>query len=123
MTKFVQVSKFVAPTLLQSLYQLISAVWTTETVPPNWKDSVIITLYKNKGDKAECGNSRGISLLSVSGKILAKVLLNRLIKHVSEDLMPETQCEFRQSRSTSDMIFVARQTLEKCREQYTDFHV
>ena len=37
--------------------------------------------------------------------------------------MPETQCGLRQNRSTSDMIFVARQTLEKCREQYRDLHM
>ena len=84
---------------------------------------MIITIYKNKGDKSECGNSRGISLLSVAGKIMAKILLKRLIKHISEDLMPETQCGFRQNRSTSDMIFVARQAMEKCREQQKSLHM
>ena len=118
-----EIYKYGGATILQSLYHIISMVWETETVPQGWKDSIIITLYKNKGDKAECGNSRGISLLSVAGKILAKILLKRLIEHVSEDLMPETQCGFRQNRSTSDMIFVARQTLEKCREQYKDLHI
>ena len=62
-------------------------------------------------------------LLSVAGKILANILLKRLIQHVSEDLMPETQCGFRQNRSTSDMIFAARQILEKSREQYRDLHM
>ena len=47
----------------------------------------------------------------------------RLVEHISEDLMPETQCCFRQNRSASDMIFVARQTLEKSREQYRDLHM
>ena len=37
--------------------------------------------------------------------------------------MPETQCGFRQNRSTSDMIFAARQTMEKCREQQRDLHM
>ena len=69
------------------------------------------------GDKSEYGNSRGISLLSVTGKIMAKILLKRLIKHILEDLMPETQCGFRLNRFTSDMIFKARQTMEKCWEQ------
>ena len=36
-----------------------------------------MTIFK-KGSRTECGNYRGISLLSVAGKILAKILLNRL---------------------------------------------
>ena len=55
----------------------------------------MITIYKNKCDKSECGNSRGILLLFVAGYILAKILLKRLIKHITEKLMPETLCGFR----------------------------
>ena len=118
-----EIYKYGGNDLLRKLHELICAIWISEVVPQNWKDSLIITIYKNKGDKSECGNSRGISLLSVAGKIMAKVLLKRLVRHVSEELMPETQCGFRQNRSTTDMIFVARQTLEKCREQYKDLHM
>ena len=109
--------------ILADLHRIIVCVWLSEDVPQEWKDAAIITIYKNKGDKADCGNSRGISLLSVAGKIVAKILLKRLIKHVTEELMPETQCGFRQNRSTSDMIFAARQTMEKCREQQRDLHM
>jgi len=38
-------------------------------------------IYKKKGDRAICGNSRGISLLSVAGKLLARVMLIRLLTH------------------------------------------
>ena len=62
-------------------------------------------------------NNRGISILSVGGKLLAKFLLKRMIKNVSEDVMPETQCCFRQDRSTADINFVARQAMEKPRER------
>ena len=115
--------KYGGTEILLQLHELICEIWTSLTIPQDWKDATIVTIYKNKGDKSDCGNSRGIALLSTAGKILAKILLKRLIKHVSEELMPETQCGFRQNRSTSDMIFVARQTLEKCREQYRDLHM
>lgn len=49
-------------------------------------------IYKGKGDKSICGNSRGISLLAVAGKVLAKVMLHRLVKNITEELLPETQC-------------------------------
>jgi len=43
----------------------------------------IVAIYKNKGDRVDYGKSRGISLLSVGGKILARVVLNRLLTHVA----------------------------------------
>ena len=86
---------------------------------------MVILLYKNKGTKSDCSNYRGITLLSVAGKILARVLLNRLIPTLAEDNTPESQFGFRAKRGTPDMIFVFRQIQEKCREQnmalYTTF--
>ena len=55
------------------------------------------------------GNYRGISLLSVAGKILARIILDRLISTVSEETLPETQCDFSPGRSTIDMVFSVRQ--------------
>ena len=39
------------------------------------KNVNIILVYKQKGDRAECGNSHGISLLSAAGKVLGKIML------------------------------------------------
>ena len=73
--------------------------------------------------RAECGNSRGISLLSVAGKVLAKFMLTRLLEHVVDLVLPESQCGFRRGHSTIDLIFVARQLQEKCREQHQDLYL
>ena len=40
-------------------------------VPEDWESVVIVPLYKDKGERTTCGNYRGISLLSVTGKIYA----------------------------------------------------
>ena len=85
-------------------------------VPQAWKDANIVTIYK-KGDRTECGNYRGISLLSAAGKIFARILLNRLSSHITPEVVPETQCGFRSNRSTVDMIFCLRQLQEKCIEK------
>ena len=61
-------------------------------------------------------------LLSIAGKILALVPINRLLP-LSEDLLPESQCGFRTFRSTTDMIFVARQIQEKCQQQNKDLFI
>jgi len=48
-------------------HRFITSAWSLGCVPQQWKDTNIVTVYKRKGDKALCGNSRGISLLSVAG--------------------------------------------------------
>jgi len=81
----------------------------------------MVHIYKRKGDRAVCDNHRCILLLSIAGKVLACVLLNRLNGHVnSSSVIPENQCGFRSRRGTMDMIFTARQIQEKCREQHQD---
>ena len=59
-------------------------------------------------------------MLSVAGKIIARILLDRLVSNVSESIIPKSQCGFCSGRGTSDMIFSARQLQEKCREQHMD---
>jgi len=56
--------------LIHRLHQFIHRAWTTGKLPQQLKDATIVTIYKKKGDRQVCGNSRGISLLSVAGKIL-----------------------------------------------------
>lgn len=104
----------------RALHQCILGAWEDESIPQQWRDANIVAIYKNKGDKSICGNSRGISLLSVAGKVLAKVMLQRLINNITEQVLPESQCGFRKNRSTVDMIFTTRQLQEKCREQHQD---
>ena len=86
-------------------------------MPADLRDATTAALLKNKGTRADCGNYRGISLLSIAGKILARIMLNRLILSVAEKNLPESQCGFRRNRSTTDMIFTVRQIQEKCTEQ------
>ena len=37
-----------------------------------WKKAIIVPLSKNKGSKLDCGNFRGISLISVPSKLLMR---------------------------------------------------
>ncbi|KAM9332674.1 uncharacterized protein KZ484_017783 [Pholidichthys leucotaenia] len=85
-------------------------------VPQDFKVAVVSPIFKKKGNKQECGNYRGISFLSVVGKVLGKVILEHL-KPILDTVLPELQCGFRKSRSTIDMIFTLRQLQEKAFEQ------
>ncbi len=62
-------------------------------------------------------------MLSIAGKILASIMLNRLLTSVYEQNLPESQCGFRPDRSTIDMIFTVRQVQEKCLEQNMNLYI
>ena len=102
--------------LLTPLHCFLTQCWNEQSVPQDLRDAKIITLFKNKGERCDCNNYRGISLLSIVGKAFARIILTRLQK-LAEVIYPESQCGFRPNRSTIDMVFSLRQLQEKCREQ------
>jgi hypothetical protein len=69
--------------LLSAIHKLINSVWNKEELPDKWKESIIVPIHK-KGDKTDCNNYRGISLLSTSNKILSNILLSRLVPYKDE---------------------------------------
>ena len=73
-----------------TLNELLQQFWEESSVPLDFKDANIIHLYKNKGDRASCDNHRGISLLNVAGKIMARVILNRITQYLLDDVVSES---------------------------------
>ena len=104
--------------LLTAIHALIVSAWKGEPIPQDWVDVILIMLYKGKGKKSICGSYRGISLLESVGKVFSRILLNRLEKHICPSVIPESQSGFRGGRGTVDMIFSARQLVEKSLEQH-----
>ena len=108
--------------VLDKLQDLFTNCWEKETLLQDLRDAVIVSLHKNKGEKSDCSNYRGITLLSIAGKILARVLLNRLIPTIAQENTPQSQRGFMSNRGTVDMTFMLRQIQEKCREQNTGLY-
>ena len=69
----------------RKILQLCNRIWETGEVPRDWRDGVIIPLPK-KGDLKDCNNWRGITLLSVPGKVMASILLHRITGAVDVQL-------------------------------------
>ena len=108
----------------ERLLEIITQIWQAGAAVQDWKDATITHLYKNKGDRSCCDNHRGISLLSIAGKILMRLILNRLSKHISNiGLIPESQCGFVTGKSTTDSSFSLQQLQEKCRLQNQDLYL
>ena len=94
--------------LLHHLHVLLLLCWKEGTVPQDMRYANIVTLYNNKGDRSDCNNYRGISLLRFVGKVFARVALT-ILQILAERTLPEPQCVFRTGRSTIDMLFSVRQ--------------
>ena len=108
--------------LVANLLDRYTSYWESCELPQDFKGALIVNTCKRKGDRQDCGNYRGISLLAIANKIFAKILLQRLLL-VANYVLPEAQCGFRSSRSTIDVIFTLRQLQEKAAEQNKPIYI
>ena len=106
------------------LYLIFNMCWRYGRVPDDWCKAVIVPLYKGKGSQQECKNYRGISLLSVVGKLYAKVLINRVIG-VTDEKIWDVQAGFREGNGLygSDLLLKvhSRKTSGKAQESLLCF--
>ncbi|KAK3542195.1 hypothetical protein QTP86_017365 [Hemibagrus guttatus] len=95
---------------LSWLTRLCNIAWRSGTVPLDWVTRVVVPLFK-KGDRRVCSNYRGITLLSLPGKVYSRVL-ERRVRPLVEPRIQEEQCGFRPSRGTLDQLYTLHRVLE-----------
>ena len=100
---------------VEALHVILSSVWTSGEIPSDWKRGIIVPLWKGKGNRQDCNAYRGVTLLSVPSKVLARILLNRIRPHLLKHQRPE-QSGFTPKRSTIDRILALRVLSERMRE-------
>ena len=103
------------------LYGLLGKIWEEEEMPQDWNESYIVKLPK-KGDRRECKNYRGISLMSAAGKVLNRIILLRLQGAVDATLRDQ-QAGFRKDHSCIDQIATLRIIIEQSIEWNTSLYV
>jgi hypothetical protein len=74
------------------VHKLIKLIWNKEELPHQWKESIVVPVCK-KGDKTDCSNYRGLSLLSTSYKILSNIFLSRLTPY-ADGIIGDHHCGF-----------------------------
>ena len=70
----VEVSKCMGKMGIQFLTRMFNRLLMGERMPEEWRRSVLIPIYKNKGDAQCCGNYRGIKLMSQTMKVWEKII-------------------------------------------------
>ena len=103
------------------LHPLFESIWKEENIPSDWKEGYLIKLPK-KGDLSQCLNYRGITLLSIPGKVFNRILLNRMKDAVDPHLRHQ-QAGYGPGRSCADQIVTLRIILEQSLEWSSSLYV
>ena len=103
------------------LLPVFKKIWEEEEIPADWKEGHIIKLPK-KGDLSNCDNYRGITLLSIPGKIFNRILLERM-KGPVDKILRDNQAGFRSNRSCTDQIATLRIIVEQSLEWNSSLYI
>ncbi|KAK3527512.1 hypothetical protein QTP86_024294, partial [Hemibagrus guttatus] len=115
----VEVWKCLGEAAVEFLTSLFNRVLESERMPEEWRRSVLVPIFKNKGDVQSCSNYRGIKLMSHTMKVWERVEEARLRKEVE---ICEQQYGFMPRKSTTDAIFALRILMEKYRDGQRELH-
>lgn len=80
-------------------------------MPADWKMAIIVPVYKGKGRRGECVSNKGISLLSIPGRVYGKVIIEKVQRFTKEKISEEQG--FRKGRECVDQIFYFTMVVEK----------
>ena len=115
----VEVWKCLGESALKFLTKLYNRTMESERMPEEWRDSVLIPIFKNKGDVQSCSNYRGIKLISHTMKLWERIVEKRLRSDLK---FSNQQYGFMPGKSTTDALFALRVLMEKYREGQKELH-
>ena len=114
--------KYGGSCLLHTVHEIVVKAWRAassgeqgeEAVewPAEWQVGLVVPLWKQKGSKEDKNTWRGVTLLSVGTKVLARLVANRLVRWC-DSWLDEAQTGFRPGRGIDDVLQVSRRVAEE----------
>ena len=95
----VEVWKCLREVAVEFLTKTFNKILESERMSGEWRRSVMVLIFKNKGDRQSCGNYRGIKLMCHTMKLWERLVEGRLRTEVS---ICEQQNGFMPKKSTTD---------------------
>ena len=106
----------------KAVYALVRKMWRSaassgngleaDDWPAEWRVGVVIPMWKRKGSRKDKSTWRGITLLSVGSKLLARVVASRLQRWY-DPWVHESQVGFRMGRGVDDALQISRRLVEE----------
>ena len=106
--------------MVKSVWALCHTAFKVEKIPKEWAKGLIVPIHKD-GDKTVPDNYRGITLLSIVGKVYTAILNARIVEWAENNKkLVEEQAGFRQGRSTINHLFVLTEVIRSRKKQRKD---
>ncbi|GIY82787.1 uncharacterized protein CEXT_276911 [Caerostris extrusa] len=101
------------PNAFETVWTFFNLIWNSGIVPAEWRTSIIIPIHKKGKDPNMFQNYRPISLTSIAGKAMEKIVVRRLNYYLETNrFIAKKQAGFRSSRSTNQHVALLNQCVK-----------
>ena len=108
-----EVLKAIAEEILPALNKLFNLIYNSGQYPSNWRQALIVPIFKKKGDHDDPNCYRGIALISCLAKLFNNILNERLTNFLKKNkVISEFQIGFSKKARTADHMFVLRHLID-----------
>lgn len=95
--------RYGADSLARPIHRLFNQLYTECTIIEEWKEAIIVPIFKKKGDANDAKNYRPIALTCVIRRIYERLLNNRLLRF--NEMLSPFQAGFRKNRNTLQQVY------------------
>lgn len=97
--------KHLSNTAMKYILELYNKLWRDNTLPAQWKESIVIPILKSGQESSNINSYRPISLTATMCKLMERLVTNRLIWHLEKNnILTSNQTGFRKYKNSIDQL-------------------